>query len=61
VIAAQADNQRVRWRDLDVVVTAVEQFNADCAAAGITKLSPLSPPEEEIADDTDCGSESGEP
>jgi hypothetical protein len=52
VIAAQADDQRVRWQDLDTVVMAVEQFNQDCARAGIRR-PPLPLPEVEIADDTD--------
>jgi hypothetical protein len=31
VISAQADDKRIRWRDLDTVVTGVTQYNADVA------------------------------
>jgi hypothetical protein len=31
VIAATADESRIRWADLDIVVKGVEQYNADLA------------------------------
>jgi hypothetical protein len=31
VIAAWADEKQIRWRDLDIVVTGVVQYNADLA------------------------------
>ena len=40
VIAAAADGKQIRWRDLDIVVTAVEQYNEDCARLGITERPP---------------------
>ena len=40
VIAATADGKQIRWRDLDIVVTAVEQYNEDCARLGITERPP---------------------
>jgi hypothetical protein len=33
-IAAAADGRWVRWRDLRTVLTAVRQYNADCARQG---------------------------
>jgi hypothetical protein len=39
-IAAWADGKRIRWKDLDIVVEAVRQFNVHCAQMGITKPSP---------------------
>jgi hypothetical protein len=33
VVAARADDRRVRWKDLDTVVLAVQQYNRDCARA----------------------------
>jgi hypothetical protein len=32
VIAAVADEKHIRWRDLDIVVTGVTQYNADIAS-----------------------------
>jgi hypothetical protein len=32
VIAAWADDKQVRWKDLDIVVRGVEQYNADIAS-----------------------------
>lgn len=32
VIAAWCDDKQVRWKDLDIVVTGVEQYNQDCAS-----------------------------
>jgi hypothetical protein len=31
VIAAWCDDRQIRWRDLDTVVTGIEQYNRDCA------------------------------
>jgi hypothetical protein len=31
VIAATADGKRVRWADLDIVVTGIRQYNSDIA------------------------------
>jgi hypothetical protein len=46
VIAATADGRRIRWKDLDTVMLAVEQFNEDCARLGIMRppMQELEPP-----------------
>jgi hypothetical protein len=51
-IAAWADDQRIRWRDIDVVVTGVRQYNEDCDRAGITSTPRLQPPEADEPTDT---------
>jgi hypothetical protein len=52
VIAAWADGRRVRWRDLDTVVTGVKQFNVHCRQMGVTAPPP---PPADADDDRDAG------